>query len=221
MTDPFAGLSPEQIHSAGATVHHVSPFSTIEVPLNLAPLEAAFIERWIRPFYQDCLGQFENLEGPLRTVYHSIDEALVCSLLAFADWRPRLTGAIFAALRRLTGLTDHLGRLLLRSDVCYAGDGYCLALARFGTPACVTYLQTYLDYYLRQPHLFFDQGMAMSALTYLDVAHQTNHAVALKPLWVSFVANKPHWDLAQDQERFAQRMVALDILARRCDQGAA
>ena len=220
MTDAYARLSPAQLHSAGAIVRHRSPFSTLDVPVELGAPDHAFIERWITPFYQHCLGEFQSLERPLRSVYHEIDEPLVASLLTFFDWRPRLTGAIFAALRRLTPLADHIGRLLLRSDLSDAGNGYCLALVRFGTPACATYLHTYLDYYLRQPDLYFDQGMAMAALTHLDAVHETNHAAALKPLWVSFVVNKPHWELAQMQELFAQRMVALDALARRCGEGA-
>jgi len=220
LTDPYAGRSAAEFHSAGAIVRHVSPFSTLDVPLDVGPPDSAFIERWIRPFYQHCLGAFQSLEGPLRPVYGTIDEPLVRSLLAFFDWRPRLTGAIFAALRRLTALTDQIGRLLLRSDLSDAGTGYCLALARFDTPASATYLHTYLDFYLRQRDLYFDQGMAMAALTYLDAAHETNHAAALTPLWESFVANKPHWDLGRDQELFAQRMAVLDAVARRCGQGA-
>ena len=58
---------------------------------------------------------------------------MVTTLLAYFDWRPRRVGARLAALREMTGFDDHIGRLLVRSDVCYAGKGYCLALARFNT----------------------------------------------------------------------------------------
>jgi len=215
MTDPFAGLPPTHVHSAGATVRFDSPFADLAVPLNLHQPDPAFIRRWIQPFHMHCLSHLEGLDEPLRTTYHDIDNALVQSLLAYADWRPRLTGAIFAGVRGLAALTDHLGRLLLRSDVCIAGGGYCLTLARLGTPTCRQYLETYLDYYLRHPELPLDQGQVMFALAYIDEAQHTNHARSLRPLWTSFLAARPGWNIASLQQHFAERMVALDALARR------
>jgi hypothetical protein len=59
----------------------------------------------------------------LRPVYDEIDEGLIVTLLSQFDWRPRITGAYFAAVKKLASLDDHIGNLLLRSDVCYAGHG--------------------------------------------------------------------------------------------------
>jgi hypothetical protein len=45
--------------------------------------------------------------------------------------RMRIVGAWFSAIKQYTEFEQAIGNLLLRSDVCYAGRGYCLALASF------------------------------------------------------------------------------------------
>jgi len=123
-------------HVAGATVRHASPFAEIEVPSHREPLPQPFVQKWVHPFYMPDPGRDrDRFIANLRPVYDEIDEALVVTLLSQFDWRPRITGAYFAAVKKFTSLEDHIGRLLLRSDVCYAGRGYCLALARFDTAA--------------------------------------------------------------------------------------
>ncbi|WP_396781510.1 DUF6000 family protein [Microbispora sp. H10830] len=58
------------------------------------------------------------------------DEDL-CELLR-RDWRPRLTAAWLIGLDRRVRFRQAIGELLLSSEVCYAGQGYCFALANFG-----------------------------------------------------------------------------------------
>jgi hypothetical protein len=94
-------------------------------------------------------------------------------LLTFFNWRPRIVGANFAAIKNAWQHGDHIGRLLLRSDVCLAGTGYALALARFNNEQSIRYLQMYLDHYLGQVNLWFNQGAVMGALAYLDKANGT------------------------------------------------
>lgn len=203
------------LHSAGAVVVHESPFKALEVPVEQGHPSEEFIERWIQPFYLSCASHPAQLEVPLRQIFPRLDESLIRTLLTYYNWRPRIVGGFFATLGGFVELTDHVGRLLLRSDVCYAGVTYCFALARFNTPAAVQYLRTYLDYYLRRPDLWFDQSVAFQALQFLDEANQTDHASLLAPLWRDFVANKPNWDPAPTCRRFAERMKTIEGLSAR------
>jgi hypothetical protein len=111
---------------------------------------------------------------------------VVTTLLAYFDWRPRLVGAWLAALREMTEFDDHIGRLLVRSDVCYAGKGYCLALARFNTVRARDYLVSYLDYYLGRPDLWFEQSEALGALAYLDQRNGRQDVAKVRDAWERF-----------------------------------
>ncbi len=72
------------------------------------------------------------------------------AMLLDSEWRSRLTAAWLIGLDRREQFRDRLGELLLASEVCYAGQGYCLALARFATAADAELLAAYLDAYLPQ-----------------------------------------------------------------------
>ncbi|APU44581.1 hypothetical protein BSL84_21625 [Streptomyces sp. TN58] len=71
---------------------------------------------------------------------------------------------------------EHIGDLLLASEVCYSGSAYCFALARFGTHADAGILATYLDRYLPRTDLHYDQPTALGALLRLDAHLDTHHA---------------------------------------------
>ena len=92
---------------------------------------------------------------------------------------------------------DLIGRLLLRSDVCYAGRAYCIALAGLNTPGAVDFLQQYLRYYLLRKDLAFDQANALAALKYLDEMNGTTHSSAFEELWHEFASSNPKWNLAR------------------------
>src|ERR1700679_1548135 len=112
----------------GATVVHQSPFSTLEVPSAPDVLSEEECKTWVVPFYRTSFRFPEpGIVDPLKAIYREITPNIVERLLTEFDWRPRLTGAFFAALKRFTFLEDHIGRLLLRSDLCFAGKYYCVA----------------------------------------------------------------------------------------------
>jgi hypothetical protein len=203
------------LHSAGATVLHQSPFSGLEVPLDPKELPAEVLDRWVKPFYMarwETVDEAEALFGP---IFHEITPSLVLTLLSRVNWRPRITGAYFTAWRRFGAVEPVIGRLLLRSDVCYAGHGYCVALARLNTSTAVDYLREYLDYYLTRPELWFDQQHAMAAITYLDRTNHTDHAAELMPLWNDFVRNKPNWKLEESCRHFAGCMQVIEEVCSR------
>jgi hypothetical protein len=205
------------IHSAGATVLHRSPFADLEVPVASEPLSNDIRHRWVKPFYMSLLGEIAATERNLRLVFREIEVPLIVSLLSEFDWRPRMVGAFFVALNRVGELENHIGRLLLRSDVCYAGRGYCLALARLNTPVAVEYIRAYLRYYLTRKDLWFDQDDAMAALCCLDAANATTYASEFESLWTAFVSDKLNWNLQQSVTRFGSDLSTIATLQIRCD----
>lgn len=197
------------LHVAGATVRHTSPYSELKVDENTEPLDNEFIATYVSPFY---LGRKDTDEFRRKyiAVKASLDTKLVSKLLGDFNWRPRSVGAYFAALGNMTELEDHIGKLLLRSDVCYTGNNYCLALASFSSSAAIHYLEQYLEYYLEQPDLWFDQNSAIAALSYIGEKQGKDLVTAFMPLWQRFIANKPNWDFAAFVEKFNQQMITLN-----------
>ncbi|MGE7386971.1 DUF6000 family protein [Streptomyces sp. NPDC004126] len=105
----------------------------------------------------------------------SIPDADLETLLE-RGWRPRVTAAWLIGVGLRTAFRERIGTLLLDSEVCYAGSGYCFALARFGTAEDAGILTAYLDRYLPQTGLDYDQGAALGALLHLDARLGTDHA---------------------------------------------
>jgi len=202
------------LHTAGATVRHSSPFAHLDVPASHEDPSPVFIEKWVLPFYMPRLwtGPPAFIEA-VRQVSPELNEAIATQLLSYFNWRPRIVGAYFVAIRRYQALEDQIGRLLLRSDVCFAGQGYCAALARLNSPPAINFLEQYLDYYLTRVELWFDQAFAMAALGYLDHLNQTERRARFHLPWQRFIENKPNWDLALTDDTFRKTMHTLDTAA--------
>jgi hypothetical protein len=88
-----------------------------------------------------------------------------------------LTAAWLIGLDRRTQFRGRIGAQLLESKLIFAGQGYCLALARFETAADANILCAYLDTYLTQHDRHYDgQHWAIGALLHLDERLGSNHA---------------------------------------------
>ena len=131
-------------HSAGATVTHHGPFSALAVTVIDGALPEHLRSHWVKPLYMGFLSASSRQVVAARIP--EMTEDVARQLLSYFDWRPRIVGAHIVALRRYVGLTELVGRLLLRSDVCYAGTGYCYALAKINTAESRKFLHDYLDY---------------------------------------------------------------------------
>lgn len=187
------------LHISGATVRHRNPFEDLEVPRNENEISKEFSEKWVIPFYMSSLSNAENESiMTFATASREIDAGIVLELLGEFDWRPRIAGAFFAAINNYKELEDIIGHLLLKSEVCYAGSGYCLALATFATEKSKNYLIKYLEYYLQRKDLWFDQSSAFCALEYLDKAA----AGKLFDKWEYFISDKPYWNLEESRSHF-------------------
>ncbi|MFK8002693.1 MAG: DUF6000 family protein [Polyangiales bacterium] len=184
-----------------------SPFAKLEVPFVDEALSVETHKTWVWPFYLKRPHTNEFREA-LHAQFDEIDEALVVRLLSSRNWRPRIVGGYLAAAANLVGLEEHLGRLFLRSDACYAGRGYCQAITRFNTPASVSVLRQYLDYYLEKHEYYFEQGEAMAALTHLDAENGTALSREYDERWARYVEGKG-WELPRIVERFERDRIAL------------
>jgi hypothetical protein len=188
----------------------MSPFSELVVPVAHNSIPREVIDRWILPIYNCPLARdWQRIVDSFSPCRTEITDELITMLLTDFNWRPRSVGAYLAFVRNRPTFTDHIGRLLLRSDVCYSGKAYCLALSRFNTPTARDYLGSYLDYYLTQKDLWFDQGAAMGAVAILDEKNSTTVLSSYVPKWQTFVANKPNWSLDRSLSAFRQDFDAL------------
>ncbi|XCM33475.1 DUF6000 family protein [Streptomyces parvus] len=105
------------------------------------------------------------------------DEEL--EILLQSEWRSRLTASWLIGFDRRDHFRDILGDLLLDSQLCFAGQGYCFALASFGTDEDTQHLTVYLDRYLRRPDCQYDQHWAISALLHIDSRTGSENAARL------------------------------------------
>ncbi len=198
-------------HSAGATIIHKGAFSKLEVPISTNELSQDFLTKWVSPFYMTGLND-DFFKEKLLEVSHDLSEDIVFQLLSDFNWRTRIVGAYFTAIMKYDAFEHTIGNLLLRSDVCYAGAGYCFALASFNSDTSRKYLLEYLDYYLKKKNLWFDQCTAMSGIRYLDDQNDTDIFPEYLPRWKKFVRNKPNWDLDSSITSFSEIMNTIEEL---------
>lgn len=179
------------LHSAGATVIHRSVFHDLPSHTNPSKLQPAFYEKWVHPFYLHIAKGYDlNWVEDIVSIRHEITRQVCLDLLGEFNWRPRVVGAYFAAVKGYTELTDIIGIHLLKSEVCYAGHVYALVLAYFNNEQAIGYLHRYLDYYLTKPELGFDQEEVLEALLYLDNTHTTSHLQQHMEQWELFCQQK-------------------------------
>jgi hypothetical protein len=116
---------------------------------------------------------------------------IVRELLGDFNWRLRIVGAYFAAIKGYEELTDIMGVHLLQNEVCYAGAGYALAFATFQSERAQDYLKAYLDYSLKQPDLWYDQADVFAALHLIAPVEAANYTTS----WESYTVDKPNHKL--------------------------
>lgn len=145
------------------------------------------LERFVIPFYGtmlhgNCLTLPPHEQEPwldrLRTAAGAITPDDVSRLLDY-EWRSRLAAAWFVALNEWSDFVPRLAAMLIESELCFSGQGYCLALARIASEDCAVALVAYLDEFLPRTDLRYDQYWAMAALRSVDRSLGTDHSAAL------------------------------------------
>lgn len=127
---------------------------------------------YVRPYYLHLLhGNFawrseEVLFRQLLSAAPQIDGETIEMLLATREWRGRLVAAWVVGIAAHHEFLSAVGELLLASELCYSGQGYCVALALLAGPNAESYLETYLLEYLPLGDRYYDQTWAIGALAY-------------------------------------------------------
>jgi hypothetical protein len=203
-------MTQAEIHSAGATVRHHSPFAALPVPST--PPKGTPLPDWSIPLFRTGLFDPDETLMLVGERISLVDADLVLALLSVFDWRPRVVGAHLAAFRGFTSLEHDVGNLLLRSDVCYAGSAYALALAHFNTTRAIQFLTDYLDYYLTRKDLWFEQRDVLAAVTCLDQRNGTTIARNYEARWRDYARDKPHLQLSSGIDHVRRQLDALERL---------
>jgi len=180
-------LTDIQLHSAGATVQHKSPFENLVSYTNETEISQEFREKWVIPFYFELNNQSDEWIEKMIQLKPQINENIILQNLGDFDWRTRSTGSYFAGIKKAVHLEKTIGTHLLKSEVCYSGSEYAITLASFNTEHSVYCFNLYLEYYLTKPELYFDQGSVMTALQYLDEINNTNHTEKHLKNWEDFI----------------------------------
>ena len=186
------------MHVAGATVRHCSPFEALDAHRNETEIDSAFIEKWVIPVYMKGLCQGDETLAAYRELVPQLTDSIVLKMLGEFNWRPRIAGAYFAAISRSVDVEVVIGTHLLKSEVCFAGRGYCIALASFETKSAQLYLRRYLDYYLERSDLYFDQPSAFGALAYLDKIHASDQFAGVRTAYELWREQAPHRQSAEE-----------------------
>ena len=190
-----------RLHSAGATVRHKSPFKELESYKNKIEIDQPFREKWVIPFYFELQRNDEEWINKIAEIYHEISDEIILKNLGDFDWRTRSTGAFFAAVKDKKEFIEIIGTHLIKSEVCYAGGTYAKVLAYFNDEKGNEYLERYLEYYLKQKDLYFDQGDVFQAVKYLDEINGTNNLSKYVNDWNEYAKGKfPDDDEEEEME---------------------
>lgn len=186
-----------RLRSAGATVRHQSIFENLVSYQNKADLSPEFLKKWAGPFYMR-IGSLQDQQwiAEIKAIKQEISPDITLALLGDFNWRTRLVGSYFSALKGYEDQIDVIGTHFLKSEVCFVGSTYALVFAFYNKPNTIRYINDYLNYYLQKPELFFDQDAALNALVYLDRANGTNDFEKHRSDWLKFKAYR--WDLEQE-----------------------
>lgn len=168
-------LSDIELHSAGATVKHKSVFNELDTYANKVEIDQEFRDKWVMPFYFNLSKNEEEWINQILQLKDEISDEIILKNLGDFNWRTRSTGAFFAAIKNKQEFTEIIGNHLLKSEVCFAGRQYAVTLASFNSSQSIAYLNKYLDYYLLQLDLQFDQIPVARSVKYLDEINKTNY----------------------------------------------
>ncbi|MEU9048722.1 MULTISPECIES: DUF6000 family protein [unclassified Kitasatospora] len=183
------------------------------------------VRRFVTPGrrYLRLGGSSLRLSGPERALFvKGLVQAAVeitpteLGILFEGGWRERRTASWLVAAAGRTGFRSRIGELLLASGGPYRGS-LCLALATFGTRADADLVCRYLDRYLPQPDLPWDQTEVLSTLLHLDAVLGAERAapyLAAGGLWQQWADATPN--TVRDPQEYQQVVEQLCSFASEC-----
>lgn len=179
-----------RLHIAGATVRHKSPFEKLKCYKNEIEIDQPFRVEWVIPFYSRLHKYDEEWVTQIAKLYSKISDEVILKNLGDFNWRTRSTGAYFAAVKDKREYIEIIGTHLIKSEVCYAGRTYAKVLAYFNDEKGNKYLERYLEYYLQQKDLYFDQDAVFQAVKYLDEINGTSRLDKFVNDWKEYSKGK-------------------------------
>ena len=144
-------------------------------PLCLSLLHANLIRR--------TAGESEIIRFQLIETARMISNEQISSLLKVREWRGRLVAGWCIGLSGRVAFVDEIAKLLIESQMTYAGQGYCVALGLIGDDRCRSHLQSYLSVYLPLRGRIYDQLWAIGALVHID--EKLSEQFLAPELWTS------------------------------------
>ncbi|MFG2903267.1 DUF6000 family protein [Streptomyces zaomyceticus] len=183
------------------------------------------VRRFVTPGrrYMRLGGSSLRLSGPERDLF--VSELVQAAgeitptelgILFEGGWRERKTASWLVTVSGRTEFRSRIGELLLASGGPYQGS-LCIALATFGTSADADLLCEYLDRYLPEPDLLWDQTAVFSTLLHLDAVLGTERAAAYLAaggLWQQWTAATPN--TVRDPQEYRQVVDQLCSFAGEC-----
>ncbi|MEZ4888534.1 MAG: DUF6000 family protein [Chitinophagales bacterium] len=188
-----------KLHSAGATVMHKSPFENLQSYQNEIEIDQLFRRKWVIPFYLKLHRNDNEWINKIVGIYQEISDEVILKNLGDFNWRTRSIGAFFAAIKDKSEFIEIIGTHLIKSEVCYAGRTYAKVLAYFNDEKGNEYLERYLEYYLKQKDLYFDQINVFRAVKYIDETNATNKIERYLNDWKEYAKGKFLYD-EEDKE---------------------
>ncbi|MET8748018.1 DUF6000 family protein [Streptomyces sp. NPDC004728] len=168
-------------------------------------------------------GSLLRLSGPERELFvrelvQAAGEITPAELgiLFEGGWRECRTASWLVAVAGRAEFRGRIGELLLAGGGPYQG-AFCIALAAFGTNADADLVCRYLDRYLPQPDLVWDQTAVLSTLLHLDAVLGTERAapyLAAGGLWQQWVDATPN--VVRDPQEYRQVVDQLCSFVSEC-----
>ncbi len=162
---------------------HLSSHALINGPSS----DESFLNHWFTDYYLDLRFPYpENWVEKMKVIKYTISEDVVLELLGNLGWRQRCLGAYYSMVLGNSDLIDIIGVHLLKSEMPHAGYFYLVAIAYFNDKKGIDYLNQYLDYYLTQYTLDFNQLDAINTLCYLDKLNNTDLFKEFESTWEQY-----------------------------------
>ncbi len=169
-------------------------------------------EKFVTPVYLQLLNLDLSeiaLTSFASDIKDDITDQIIETLLESKGWREKSVAAFYVSIKNKIRFTDNIGNALLKSEYPYSGKTFCLTLAEFNTPKGFRYLKDYLEIYLHRKNLWYDQGDAMAAISYLDTQNNLSETDTYLKDWNEFITDKPNWNLDQISQKFERNLAAL------------
>lgn len=188
----YQGLHPYWRDKDFTDPHHEHPFGNLYSHFNLdgpRSSDELLLNKCFFEYYYEAYPYPDGWVETMKNIKDELTESIVKVLLGNLGWRQRRLGAYYMAVGEHHSLMDILGVHLLKSEMPFAGYNYLIAIAYLNNEKGLNYLLKYLNFYLTQTQLEYDQIQAIETLVYLDHKNKTDYFKEVEFLWNDYLLN--------------------------------